>query len=379
MFTEKLKQKLALQKQAGLYRDPPVVEQRRQQFIWIHGKKCLNLSSNDYLGLGTSDTVARVVAEHFRKYGASSSSSRLVSGNYRVIGEAEQAYAEAFGYETALFFPSGFQANVGVVSTLFEPGDRILFDKHVHASTVRGMQMSGAAFHGYNHNSLEHLKKRLMAGKTDRPAVLTESLFSMDGDFLDVAALNQIKREHRFFCVVDEAHSVGVCGEHGCGLARPVADIAIGTFGKAFGFFGAFVLLSKTVKDFLMNFSPPMIYSTTLPEAHAAAAIDILQMVRSADDRRAQLSDVSTRMKRRLTENGFQVEGDAQILAIQIGAEQQAVNLAGKLLDRNFFVFPARYPTVPMGRAILRISLTALHTPEDADDFVQAIIEESKG
>ncbi|MFH2066593.1 MAG: pyridoxal phosphate-dependent aminotransferase family protein [Pseudomonadota bacterium] len=377
MFTDRFKTAIEVQKQAGLYRNPPLIDRRDGRFIVIGRKKLLNFSSNDYLGLSGSRQFSKILAGNFRKFGTSSASSRLVSGNCRAIRDAEQAYAQAFGYEHALFFPSGFQANIGVISTLFEPGDHLFFDKHIHASSVTGIQLSGADFKGYNHSSLPHLEKRLKAGKESQKAVITESLFSMDGDLLDVAGLKKLKEQYPFFCIVDEAHAFGVVGEQGRGIAGSVADVAIGTFGKAFGFFGAFVLLSAACKEFLFNFAAPLIYSTCLPEAHAASAVDLLEMVMNSHDKRERLSELSMLMKESLRKIGFRVTGDAQILAIEIGDENRATALSRKLFDRNIYVFPARYPTVPMGKAILRISMTARHTQKDIQYFVDTLKEET--
>lgn len=168
----------------GLYREPQVLDERQGRHVVQDNQKILNFASNDYLGLGCSSRAARAVAKAFEKYGSSGSSSRLVSGSYGIIREAEQAYADYFGYEDALFFPSGYQANLAVIATLFEPGDVLVFDKHVHASCVAGMTMSGARPNGYNHSSMAHLEKRLKKADPPAAAVITESLFSMDGDLL---------------------------------------------------------------------------------------------------------------------------------------------------------------------------------------------------
>lgn len=333
----------------------------------------LNFSSNDYLGLGVSAPLRRQVARNFQQYGTSSSSSRLVSGNLATIARAEEAYARYFGYEAALFFPSGYQANVGLLSALFAKGDVLLFDKHLHASSVKGMALSGADCHGYNHNSMSHLRKRLAAAGQTPAAVLTESLFSMDGDFLAIQGLGSLKEEFGFFSIVDEAHAFGVLGEQGRGLARPVADIAVGTFGKALGLFGAFVLMPAILKEYLFNFSSPLIYSTALPEAHAASALDILAIIAAADKEREHLLEISGLMKSALLAEGFRARGDAHIIAWEIGDENRAVALSQQLLDRDIFAFAARYPTVPPGRAMLRLGMTALHTEKDVAIFIAAV------
>ena len=373
MFAERFKNRLILRQQAGLRRNPPEINERDGKYLSINNRRVLNFASNDYLGLGVSKELKEKVAKNFLKYSTSSSSSRLVSGNYSIINQAEREYASFFGYDDALFFPSGYQANLGIISAFFEKKDTIIFDKHVHASSVKGINLSGADFYGYNHNSMPHLRKRLEANRQKQVAVLTESLFSMDGDFLNVHEFRKLKKEYGFLSIVDEAHAFGAVGENGCGIARGAADIAVGTFGKAFGLFGSFVLLPKGFKEYLFNFSSPLIYSTTLPEAHAASAIDLLEIISRSEERRKHLRKVSWIMKEGLRHKGFRVTGDAHILALEIGEEARAAEVSQSLLKKDIFVLPARYPTVPIGRAILRISMTALHTEEDVRSFIDLL------
>ncbi|MFH2091943.1 MAG: aminotransferase class I/II-fold pyridoxal phosphate-dependent enzyme [Pseudomonadota bacterium] len=369
---QRIRHQLQAARQEGLYRDPPVLDKKLGQFAFLGNQKVLNFASNDYLGLGSSDQAASMVSDAFKRFGSSSSSSRLVTGSFLTTCEAEQAYADYFGYDEALFFPSGYQANLAVISTLFEPEDTLVFDKHVHASCVAGLTMSQAALKGYNHSSMDHLEKRLEKLE-DKTAVVTESLFSMDGDLLDVEKLAAIKKEHSFFCIVDEAHAFGVLGDKGRGIARPVADIALGTFGKAFGLFGAFVLMPKGFKAYLTNFASPFIYTTALPEAHGAAALKILEIVSKSDHQRAHLGQISSFMKDQLIKQGFLADGDAHILSIAIGNEDVATKLSKALLKEDILAFPARYPTVQKGKAILRVSMSALHQQEDVQYFVKTL------
>ncbi len=375
MFKKRIINKLTAQKETGLYREPVEVENKEGRFLLIEGKKVLNFASNDYLGLSVSEKLRQKVSRNFLKYSTSSSSSRLVSGNYSVINQAEKEYARFFGYEDALFFPSGYQANLGILSALFEKGDLLIFDKHMHASSVKGMLLSGADFHGYNHNSMSHLCKWLEKFGGNQPAVLTESLFSMDGDFLDLQGFKALKERFNFFSIVDEAHAFGAIGENGKGIARDVADIGVGTFGKALGLFGAFVLLPAGFKEYLFNFSSPLIYTTSLPEAHAASAIDILEIISHCEKQRRHLREISSLTKESLVYEGFCVKGDAHILAVKIGDESRALEISERLLEKDIFVLPARYPTVPLHKAILRIGMTALHTEEDVKKLVSSLKE----
>ncbi|MCG8552584.1 MAG: 8-amino-7-oxononanoate synthase [Desulfobacterales bacterium] len=373
MFAQHYADKLKQQMGAGLFRKLYDIQGREGKYIFTDNRKKLNFSSNDYLGLGVSKTLKEIVSKNFLQYGTSSSSSRLVTGNYTIIQEAEKAYADYFGYDDAIFFPSGYQANLGIMSAFFQPGDLIIYDKHIHNSSVNGIRLSGAEFSGYNHNSMSHLEKRLDKRGGERTAVVTESLFSMDGDILPVLGFGKTKTKYGFLSIVDEAHAFGAVGEKGTGLAKGVADIAVGTFGKTLGFFGAFVLLPGEFKNYLMNFSSPLIYSTALPEAHAASALEILPLISDAGNKRRDLKKISQYMKHCLSETGLQVNGDAHILTIQIGDEKKAVEFAAALFEKDIFVFPARYPTVPLGKAVLRVSMTALMTKEDVEFFVEMI------
>lgn len=374
-LTQRMTDRLKLQKKQALYRNPPAVSARKGRIITIGQKKVLNFSSNDYLGLGSSDQLARTVACNFRKYGASGSSSRLVSGNYGAICEAEAALCQYFGYESALIYPSGYQCNLGVIATLFEKKDRVLVDKHIHASSVAALRLSGARLQGFKHNCMAHLKRRLSKMESPPAAILTESLFSMDGDLLDVDVLARIKAEHEVPVLVDEAHALGVLGAKGRGIARSVADMAVGTLGKALGLFGAFVLLPSNTREYLLNFSSPLIYTTTLPEAHGASVISVLEIMAGADSRRQKLMELSRAAKKSIRQAGFDVNGDAHILSIAIGSETMAAAYCDRLFEKGIFVFSARFPTVPLGKAILRISMTADHTPADVDTLVTGLTE----
>jgi 8-amino-7-oxononanoate synthase len=374
MFPERYRLKLKLQRQGGLFRQPPVIERREGKYLFCDGRRLLNFASNDYLGLAASEELRRRVAANFSRFGSSSSSSRLVSGNFRLLNEAEQAFADFFGYEAALFYPSGYQANIGVLSALFEAGDRVVFDKHIHASSVKGLALSRCTPLGYNHSDLRHLEKRLRQCPV-QAGLVTESLFSMDGDCLDVARLAALKKKYGMFVVVDEAHAFGVLGAGGRGLAGGLADMAVGTFGKALGLFGAFALMSRELKSYLLNFSSPQIYTTTLPEAHGASALDVLELAAAADAPRRRLADMGAWLRGSLTAEGFDVLGDAHILAVRIGDEQAAVETARRLYAQGIFLLPARYPTVPLGSAILRVSLTSLVRQADLELFVRALKE----
>jgi 8-amino-7-oxononanoate synthase len=373
MLTQRIIERLARQKAQDLYRNPPIISVRKGRKIQVAGRSLLNFASNDYLGLGSSDQLARIVSKNFTKYGASGSSSRLVSGYYQVISEAEAALAEYFGYESALIYPSGYQCNLGVIATLFEKSDQLFCDKHLHAPSVTAVKLSGARFDGFRHNRMDHLKKRLAHLNGLPTAILCESLYSMDGDRLDLTGLAQIKQIHAPLILVDEAHAFGVLGDKGRGIARTVADVAVGTCGKALGLFGAFVLLSSKMREYLLNFSSPLIYTTTLPEAHGATLLSVLELVAASEDKREKLQKISQAARTGLKRAGFAVGGDAHIISVKIGSEKKAGAFCARLFEMGLFLFSARFPTVPLNQSILRISMTAEHTQSDVDALVVGI------
>ena len=375
MFANKYRQRLISQKRAGLFRDPPLLGKREGKHLFIDGRKILNFSSNDYLGLGDSEVIREKAARNFLKYGSSASSSRLVCANYDIVREAESEYARYFGYDEALFFQSGYQANLAIISTFFDKNDIVIFDKHIHASSIKGIMLSGSHFIGYKHGSADHLEKRLLKFPHGSTAVLTESLFSMDGDIPDFEIIEKLKNRYKFLIIVDEAHAFGAIGSGGRGLAGNIADIALGTFGKALGFFGAFALLPEGFKSYLFNFASPLIYSTSLPPAHAATALDILKILENSEYLRDRLAQNSELIKARLAAEEFKVYGDAHIVAVEIGDEKKTWEISRRLLEKGIFVFSARYPTVPLGKSILRLSMAAVHEPEDIDYFVENLKE----
>jgi 8-amino-7-oxononanoate synthase len=362
---KRVNDRLAQRRDEGAYRDPLVITSRDGRIINAGGRTLINFASNDYLGLASSRELRDAVADAFSRYGSSSSSSRAVSGTFARMIEAERAYAEFFGYESCLFTQSGYQGNIALISALFEKGDIILCDKKIHASLAKGIALSGASFHGYNHNDLSHCEKRLRSAEHSPSALVAESLFSMDGDIPDFDTLASLKKKYGFCTIIDEAHAFGVLGNQGRGIACGTADIATGTFGKAFGLFGAFVLMPKAIREYMINFSSPVIYSTALPEAHAVCALRALELVAKNDDARAVCLEHADLLRNILSEYGIIATGNAQIVIIHIGSERDASRIASRLAENGIFLPAIRYPTVPRGKAILRASVTALHTKDD--------------
>lgn len=351
--------------QAGLGRELLPVTERHGARIVLDGRELLNFSSNDFLGLAQDKEMSEILARLCRRYGCGAGASRLVTGTSRSTLEAEQALADHFGYESGLILNSGFLANLTLIATLFTEKDTLLLDKRAHTSTMAGVRHSRARFHTFRHNRLSHLRTLLESHPTQ--AVLTESLFSMDGDSPDFQTLKNLKQEFKFLCVVDEAHAYGVMGDGGKGLGREVADVAVGTLGKAFGMFGAFILCPAVVREHLIHFGQGFIYTTSLPPWHGDLVLAMLHRVRRSEDRRTHLRQLGNLARRDLAESGLQIGGEAHILAVEVGDEDRCRRLATRLREKGILVFAARYPTVPLGRAILRVCLTCEHNATDIE------------
>ena len=373
MVTERLRRAIAAQKDAGLHRSPVTIEKYEGSHVVVDGTPLINFASNDYLGLAQNEAWQQTVAECFAKHPPSGTSSRLVTGHSSFTEEAEQRFAEFFGYDECLFLPSGYQANLAIVWGLCGPSETLFIDKRIHASMAQGLAQTGSPVHGFAHSNLKQLDSKLTNKNANSPIVLTESLFSMDGDLLDIKTFTALKAKHNFFSIIDEAHSFGALGENGTGICQSCADVAVGTFGKALGMFGAFVLMPKGFKEFFHNFSSPVIYSTAMPEAHAAAAVALLKILPELEEQRAHLSAISSLLHSELRNAGFIVHGDAHIAAVEIGNEMRAAKIAEGMREDGVLAFAARHPTVPMNKAVIRISMTALHSTADVHTLVSSI------
>lgn len=356
-------------------REIPAFDARKGKYLYDGATRLVNFSSNDYLGLASDQEIRRRAAAILRRpeMRLGAGSARLVCGGLKRCEEIEKEYGRYFGYETSLFFSSGYQANIGLMSALFDPEDTVVIDKRLHASLVHGLGLSKAKLTAFRHSDWESFEKKSRAAGAPR-AVVLESLYSMDGDVLDAGYIRN-NRSRFPFLIVDEAHALGVLGDKGKGVAGGLADIAIGTFGKAFGFHGAFVLCSGRVKDYLVNFCASFRYTTALPLFHYELAEFLLEKIARMDPERAYLKELSAYSRELLLSLGLPVKGDAHILAVRIGGEARAVEAAAELRKEGFYVFAARYPTTPYNRALLRIGLTADH---DEDD-VKALSERLRG
>ena len=354
----------------------------RTPFVHRSGERLLNFSSNDYLGLATDPDVIDGAVRAAERYGGGSGSSRLVCGGSDLHTRLESGFAELTSRPSALLFASGFQANASVIPALAATRRTLVVcDKRSHASVLHGCQLARVPFRRFRHNDPDHLDSLLTDGLrngADAALVVTESIFSVDGDRAPLAEICEVADRHGALLMVDDAHAVGVFGSYGEGLAapHPRIDVLLGTLGKAFGAAGAFVACSELVRSYLVNFCGGVIYSTAPPPAAMGAAEAALRKVRSGVLRQGDYLDFVTAAHQRLAAEGFDTSpSDTQIVPVPLGDDRSALACARHLASRGILAVPIRPPTVPEGTARLRVSFTRLHTAEDLDMLTHALVD----
>ena len=350
------------------------------------GRSLINFSSNDYLGLSTHPLLVERACEWTRLWGAGSTASRLVCGTLELHAEVEAKLARLKGTEAALLFNSGWQANAAILPALFDRdllgGEALVFtDRLNHASLHHGCAAAGIRQIRFRHNDLDHLDS-LLTQRADAPGarfIVTESVFSMDGDRADVAALAELAEKHGAFLFLDEAHATGVLGPQGMGLsglAKGRVDLAMGTFSKALGGFGAYVAGSKALCDYLVNRCGGLIYATALPPAVLGAMDAALDLVPTLDAERQRLHAAADRVRGALHALGIDTaESSTQIVPAMVGDEAATLALSRRLEDRGVLGIAIRPPTVPAGTSRIRFALSAAHSDADLDALTGAVAE----
>lgn len=347
------------------------------------GQEMLNLSSNDYLGL--ADNVA-LKTEFLQTLDPlecrfSSTSSRLLTGNYPVYTRLEERLAQLYGAESALVFNSGYHANSGILPAVTDSRSLILADKLVHASIVDGIGLSKARCIRYRHNNYEQLERLVAenAGEYDRLFVVTESIFSMDGDESDLPRLVALKHRYPNLCLyLDEAHAFGVRGPHGLGCAEEHGvigdiDFLVGTFGKAAASVGAFVICSEEMKQYLVNTMRTLIFTTALPPINLEWTLFIVNKICDMMERREHLARIGRRVREVLNPLNGGILSSSHIIPYVLGESERAVDVALRMQREGFYLLPVRPPTVPAGTSRLRISLTAECSEADIERLVSTI------
>jgi 8-amino-7-oxononanoate synthase len=359
---------------AGLYRKLRRVESDQGPTLRLDGREVINFSSNNYLGLANHPSLCKAAKEAIDRYGCGSGASRLISGNMTLHEELESKIAELKGTEAALVFNSGFQANTGILSTLVGEGDVVLSDALNHASIIDGCRLSRAKVVVYGHCDIDQLERSLRdAPSNARKLIVTESLFSMDGDEAPLADIVNLAEKHGAMVMVDEAHATGVYEPSGAGLVAKLGlgdrvPIQMGTLGKALGGFGAYVAGSKALRELLINRCRSFIFTTSLPPAVMAMGMAAIDLVMREPERRQALWNNCEGLRAGLKELGYSLGGSqSQILPLMVGDATACMRLSEKLLDGRIFAQGIRPPTVPAGTSRLRITLMATHTREHID------------
>ena len=359
----------------------PLENQGGAHIIKNDGVEYINFSSNDYLGLSNHPELIKRSNEFTSKYGVGSGASRLVTGTFSIHSELEKKLAEIFNAEEAILFNSGFQANTSILPAVTDRNSLILADKKIHNSLIQGAILSRAAFKRFEHNhydDLEELLKSAGSERYNRIWIVSETVFSMDGDRNDIDRLIEISEKYNALLYSDDAHAVGVLGEKGLGLnyGKDGIDISLGTFGKAFGSFGAFDLCSKEMKDYLINFAGGFIYSTSLPPNVIGAIDAALDLIPEMDQERTQLMKNVEYVRTEIQKLGYDTTAsDSQIIPIIIGDEQETIELSNQLKEKGLWVSSIRPPTVEKVASRLRITLSVKHTKEHLDKLLKELAD----
>ena len=343
----------------------------RHDGIWIEqdGRRMLNMSSNDYLGLASDATLQDEFWQSLpeRDRLLSASSSRLLTGNFDVHQELETLLAERFGRESALTFSSGYHLNTGILPAVADVHTLILADKLVHASLIDGIRLSSATCIRYRHQDYRQLQSLLEKHRTnfERMIIVTESVFSMDGDVAPLAELVELKKAFpNVMLYIDEAHAIGVRGKRGLGIAEEqgcLADIDFlcGTFGKALASVGAYVVCSRLMHDYLVNRMRTLIFTTALPPLNVAWTKFVFSRLDGWEDRRIRLASMAEKVRGAVRQAGYPCPSESHIVPLVVGESEKTVLKAAEMQRKGFYVLPVRPPTVPAGTSRLRLSLTA--------------------
>lgn len=370
--TALLGEELALLEEKGLRRSLRVLEAAPGPWVSLEGRPVLLLCSNDYLDLASYPRVKAAAQEAIETWGCGAGSARLISGTLELHQALEERLARFLGTEAALLFGSGYLANLGAITALAGPSDAIFSDQLNHASIVDGCRLSGAKVHVYPHGNMEVLEDLLRgAASFRRRLMVTEGLFSMEGDLAPLGDLARLASRYGAILMIDDAHGIGVLGEGGRGALEQLGleagpYVLVGTLGKALGSGGAFVAGSRELRDYLVNRARPFIFSTALAPPLAAAALASLEVVEEEPWRRQALLARAAHLREGLSRLGFRVLGvGTAIVPILVGEAQGTMEMSRRLLEEGVYVQGLRPPTVPPGTCRLRCSVMATHTWED--------------
>ncbi|HEX3324135.1 MAG TPA: 8-amino-7-oxononanoate synthase [Solirubrobacterales bacterium] len=351
----------------GLYRRLRLISGPQGPRVTLDGKQVLLLCSNDYLGFANHPRVRSAAAEAAMRWGAGAGASRLISGNMQPHSRLEKRLAAFKGYESALLFGSGYLANIGAISALAGRDEVVFSDELNHASIIDGCRLSRAETFVYRHGDIDHLTWGLRAAGDRGALIVTDGVFSMDGDVAPLERLAELSRRHRCRLMVDEAHATGVLGPGGrgsvaaAGLSGEV-DLVMGTLGKALGSYGAYVCASRELSEYLLNTARSFIFSTAPPPPVAAASLAALELLEAQPHRVEQLAENAATLRTALSAEGLAVgSSETQIVPVEVGGAARTMELSERLLERGVFAQGIRPPTVAEGSSRLRFTVMSTH------------------
>ena len=362
-------------KQHSHFRELKKFEAKDEKYIYCNGKRLLNLSSNNYLNFADNKKITQEFLDCTgSEYSFGSASARLLTGTLPVYNQLEELLARLYKKESVLLYNSGYHANVGISSALCQKGDVLFSDKLNHASIIDGMRLAEGKYFRFPHNNMEALEKLLIRERKNfkNAFIITESVFSMDGDIADLKTIVELKKKYNCNLIIDEAHAFGIFGEKGLGVCEKLgitddADLIIGTFGKSAGSMGAFAAGSKILTDFLINKSRSFIFSTALPPVNIAFTKWIIEnKFPLTKSKRAKMLKLAKKMG-----------SESHIIPIIIGNNKDTVDLCKVLFQNGYFTLPIRPPTVPEGTSRLRLSLTCAIEEHELEILTEKIHEVS--
>jgi len=365
----------------GRYRRMRRIEGAEEPEVTVDGRRAILLCSNNYLGLATKPEVIQAACDAAARYGAGSGSSRLISGTLALHGALEERIAQWKGAERALVFASGYHANLGVIQALVGRGDVVLSDELNHASLIDGCRLSRAEVRVYPHKDLDRLASELVGARSRRVLIVTDSIFSMDGDRAPLAEICALAERHGAAVMVDEAHATGLLGERGSGLVEELGLrgrvlVEMGTLSKALGSFGAYVAGSRSLIELLVNRARTFIFTTGLPPAAVGAARAAIDIVEREPRRREAAWRNARAIHAAIAGAGIEMPAlESPILPIVLGEEDRTMKACERLLERGVFVQGIRPPTVPPGTSRLRVTVMANHTDEQIARAGRAIVD----
>ena len=380
MKTGYLQKELQERKDSGIYRFLKIVDSPQGREIIIEGQRVLNFSSNDYLGLANDARIKKAAQEAIDEYGFGGGASRLICGNMSAHEELEAELAQLKKAESALLYSSGYMANTGIISSLVDRHSIVISDKLNHASIIDGIILSRAQFVRYPHADMTALQK-ILADLPDskRKLIVTDSVFSMDGDKAPLKEIVDLAQRYQAMIMVDEAHAFGVLGSTGGGLVEELGlqgevNIQMGTLSKAAGCFGAYVCGAKILREYLINTSRSFIYTTAMPPSIAQAARVALRIIRDGDQLRKKLQQNADYLRGKLQAMGFDtMNSSTPIIPVLVKDPLTAVMMSQKLFEQGILLQAIRPPTVPVGTARLRLTVMATHTQEDLERLINAL------